>query len=139
MTTYVDMSTGHQVIARPRVALRWFELPYGIWTCTSGREVLFNRDYSPIWSQEAPVGREWVRAKRTEKVAFATELFFYGDADKGDAAKEAKAISALLERGLPIPDRSLLVNHDKLVKESLRAEEKKLRQERKEAQQVKLR
>ncbi|MEJ7778895.1 MAG: hypothetical protein WKF68_04825 [Daejeonella sp.] len=24
-------------------------LPYGKWICTEGTEVLFNRDYSPIW------------------------------------------------------------------------------------------
>ena len=26
-------------------------LPYGIWTCADGREILFNRDYKPIWSR----------------------------------------------------------------------------------------
>jgi len=26
-------------------------LPYGKWVCDGGREVLFNRDYSPIWQK----------------------------------------------------------------------------------------
>ncbi|MCR8556976.1 DUF5623 domain-containing protein [Mucilaginibacter sp. BJC16-A38] len=30
-------------------------LPYGKWTCANGREVLFNRDYCPIW-QRSPDG-----------------------------------------------------------------------------------
>jgi len=27
-------------------------LPYGKWTCTDGKEVLFNRDYAPIWKKD---------------------------------------------------------------------------------------
>jgi hypothetical protein len=26
-------------------------LPYGMWTCADGREVLFNRNYKPIWQR----------------------------------------------------------------------------------------
>jgi hypothetical protein len=41
-------------------------LPYGMWTCADGREILFNRNYRPIW-QRLPEGtvqhadsNEWV-------------------------------------------------------------------------------
>jgi hypothetical protein len=26
-------------------------MPYGMWTCEDGRQVLFNRDYHPIWQR----------------------------------------------------------------------------------------
>lgn len=29
----------------------FFSFPYGKWTCADGREVLFNRDYCPIWQR----------------------------------------------------------------------------------------
>jgi hypothetical protein len=29
-------------------------LPYGKWTCITGREVLFNRSYWPIWERAGP-------------------------------------------------------------------------------------
>jgi hypothetical protein len=29
--------------------IRW-QLPYGCFHCADGREVLFDRDYAPIWS-----------------------------------------------------------------------------------------
>jgi hypothetical protein len=40
-------------------------LPYGVWTCESGREVLFNRGYRPIWQRSGEVSQpadynEWV-------------------------------------------------------------------------------
>lgn len=55
-------------------------LPYGKWVCDDGREVLFNRDYQPIYerrpgraSREAD-SREWVEdIKQTE--------FFYSDSN----------------------------------------------------------
>lgn len=56
---------------QPFVPMR-HRLPYGRWTCDDGREVLFNRDYKPIWSrkpgQEAEPGDpdEWVKFNRQE-------------------------------------------------------------------------
>lgn len=47
-------------------------LPYGMWTCADGREVLFNRDYKPIWQRrtggpaEQADADEWVRFERQE-------------------------------------------------------------------------
>ena len=45
----------------------WFNTPYGVWRCADGREVLFNREYRPIW-ERLPDGTvraadpcEWVR------------------------------------------------------------------------------
>lgn len=47
------------------------DLPYGIWVCEDGREILFNRRYKPIW-QRSPEGKvspanseEWVERIKT--------------------------------------------------------------------------
>lgn len=51
-------------------------LPYGKWTCADGREVLFNREYQPIWQR-----REFDvdRADPSEWVAWETQEWFYDD------------------------------------------------------------
>ena len=120
MPTVIDMVTGRTMVARPSEALRSIEMPYGMWTCADGREVLFNRFCNPIWSR-APEGA-WERANRMEKVeGIVAQSWFYGDQEKGNAAKTRKAVKALSGRGLEVPDRSLLVDHDKLVKAAIRA------------------
>lgn len=49
----------HEVsIVRPQPSIADFKpmrlyFPYGKCTCTDGREILFNRDYSPIWERSA--------------------------------------------------------------------------------------
>ena len=52
-------------------------VPYGIWTCADGREVLFNRRYVPLW-QRYP-GQEPSRADPTEWVKFVKQSWFYND------------------------------------------------------------
>lgn len=54
-----------------------FRLPYGIWTCADGREVLFNREYRAIW-ERLPDGtvRE---ADPDEWVPFTTQLLYFQD------------------------------------------------------------
>lgn len=55
-----------------------FRLPYGIWTTEEGRELLFNRDYKPIWERN---GKESVeQADRSEWVkGIDGQSWFYGD------------------------------------------------------------
>lgn len=58
--------------ARPFMPLR-LKLPYGKWTCADGSEVIFNRDYCPIWVKS-----------QNEDVASIdpdTEIIFTGDAE----------------------------------------------------------
>ncbi len=52
-------------------------LPYGKWRCESGKEVLFNRDYSPIW-ERSPKGRVRVISPNKE-IDFLEQEFFYDD------------------------------------------------------------
>ncbi|MEI7608736.1 MAG: hypothetical protein WCJ64_15265 [Rhodospirillaceae bacterium] len=47
-------------------------LPYGVWVMEDGSEIIFNREYSPIWRKD-PAGRvrqmehEWVRGARKRR------------------------------------------------------------------------
>jgi hypothetical protein len=50
-------------------------LPYGKWTCADGREVLFNRDYKPIFQRLAD-GRV-THANPTEWVRWITQEWFF--------------------------------------------------------------
>ena len=85
-------------------------LPYGMWRCAGGREVLFNRAYQPLWSR---INGEVEQASLDEWVAgIEEEQFFFDDADSplwanpGGArdtrqAALARAQGALLSWGLP--------------------------------------
>lgn len=68
-------------------------LPYGKWTCSDGREVLFNRAYSPIW-ERYPGKRaaladphEWVRDIARVKMLYTDWT--------PEAEKQRKGIAAL--------------------------------------------
>jgi hypothetical protein len=52
--------------------------PYGLWTCRDGREVLFDRNYKPIWQLhdgivEVADRREWVEHVH-EEIFFDDQL-----------------------------------------------------------------
>lgn len=73
-------------------------MPYGEWTCSSGRLVLFNRFYEPIWSRwnglTTPADpREWVKG-------LAVQRWFYSEQDS-ERQKTEKAKAALQAWGLP--------------------------------------
>jgi hypothetical protein len=69
---------------------RW--LPYGMWTCVDGREVLFNRSYRPIW-QRRP-GQCAEKAKHGEWVPWKKQQYLFSDYDapwrSGAAAKTTR-------------------------------------------------
>ena len=52
-------------------------LPYGMWTCADGREVLFNRNYKLIWERRP--GQPVQLASLSERVPFVKEEWFYKD------------------------------------------------------------
>jgi len=60
---------------RERLALWKRTLPYGKWICADGREVLFNREYTPIL-QRRPNGPTEV-ASPTEWVPWVKQVWFY--------------------------------------------------------------
>jgi len=57
-------------------------MPYGRWTCADRTEVLFNRDYRPIWKKH-PNGMV-VAADPDEWVKFAKQEYFYSDVNNPD-------------------------------------------------------
>jgi hypothetical protein len=67
---------GTRIVA-PRAHFLESCLPYGKWTCEDGREVLFDRNYSPI-CQRYP-GQAATMAKPTEWVPWKSQTFFYDD------------------------------------------------------------
>jgi hypothetical protein len=54
-------------------------LPYGMWTCEDGREVLFNRWYQPIW--ERYPGKLATAADPNEWVPWSSQEWFFDDAN----------------------------------------------------------
>jgi hypothetical protein len=88
---------------RRRVDRWFFDVPYGMWTLTDGREVLFNRFYAPIGERDSPTSearrtntRAWVKWKRQEH--------YFNDGSFRAAERSAtlmKLNSILLAWGLP--------------------------------------
>lgn len=76
-------------------------LPYGKWTCADGREVLFNRDYKPIW-QRRP-GHAAEPADRQEWVPFERQEWYYQDGQQPwrNADAEKRSNRVLESWGLP--------------------------------------
>jgi hypothetical protein len=73
--TYKDGSRGHYS-SRRECELRE-RLPYGIWTCADGREVLFNRRYRPLWERRP--GTSATAANPDEWVSWKTQSWFFND------------------------------------------------------------
>jgi hypothetical protein len=65
-------------------------MPYGKWTCADGTEVLFNRDYRPIWKKH-PNGKVVVAAP-DEWVKFAKQEFLFGDHNAPDEDRDSYRI-----------------------------------------------
>jgi hypothetical protein len=53
------------------------ELPYGVWTTAGGGQILFNRDYSPIWQRSANAAAIRIAAWRW--VDWAQQNYFFDD------------------------------------------------------------
>jgi hypothetical protein len=54
-------------------------LPYGLWTCADGRQVLFNRNYDPIWWRYP--GQPATAADLNDWVKWEQQEWFFCDAD----------------------------------------------------------
>lgn len=86
--------------AQPLKFLRQ-RMPYGKWTCSDGREILFNRDYEPIWQRhlnqaaEPADQHEWVLFEREEER-------FYSDPPWRSAEAERRCNQILGAWGLPV-------------------------------------
>jgi hypothetical protein len=92
MSAFFSSRTGRRVLSDAEEFERWNDLPYGVWTCADGREVIFNRFYEPIW--ERKTGQAPVPADPSEWVNWESQGWFYDDRHK-EAAKRKRAEIAL--------------------------------------------
>ncbi len=82
-----------------------YRLPYGMWTCSDGREVLFNRDYEPIWERRpGEVARPADRGKQPARVG---QQMFYSDSTAPWRDKESlrRCERVLADWGVTAPER----------------------------------
>jgi hypothetical protein len=93
---------GHRFLAPPKVFNRWNDLPYGVWTTRTGRQVLFNRFYEPIWQREPDKPPEPADAAEWVK-EIVNQQWFYGDENKTEASMRRAASAALESWGVPMP------------------------------------
>ena len=54
-------------------------LPYGMWTCFDGRQVLFNREYQPILEKKDGECRHCDRNEWVDHATIETTQYFYDD------------------------------------------------------------
>jgi len=54
-------------------------LPYGMWTCFDGRQVVFNREYQPILEKKDGVCRHCDRNEWVDHLTIESQQYFYDD------------------------------------------------------------
>ncbi len=86
------MKTRH-LLASPATMHRWAELPYGLWLCADGREVLFNRFYDPIWQR---IDGAVLAADANEWVRWTSQRWFYTDGDTKNHADLCRRLEDIL-------------------------------------------
>jgi hypothetical protein len=96
----------------PATLRRWAELPYGLWVCASGREVIFNRYYEPLWQR---VDDCVLPADSDEWVQWKTQGWFYNDADTRNHADLCCRLDAILAAFKDGVDVSLMLRQPKRV------------------------
>ena len=84
-------------------------LPYGKWSLQDGYEVLFNRDYCPIWQRSA--SGEVTRIDPETDVPFEDEEFYFGDGStpwNSKSGSRDKCLHVLMQWGIE-DERSMLL------------------------------
>jgi hypothetical protein len=94
---------GDRLMTTPSIFRRWNDLPYGIWTCADGREVLFNRFYEPLWERSPAFAAR--AANPAERVPAVRQDWFYTHSGngrgEGDYRRAGEAV--LTAWGIAIP------------------------------------
>ncbi|NJL24816.1 MAG: hypothetical protein HC902_06375 [Calothrix sp. SM1_5_4] len=78
-------------------------LPYGKWTCEDGSEVLFNRDYKPLWAK-LPNG-EVIDIEPETWIKSTDCSYFFDDGNPPWAKKKTREICAGILRDWGVADR----------------------------------
>lgn len=87
-------------------------LPYGKWICQSGREVLFNRRYKPIWQRVDGITSPADQDERVEDIAEENWLYDDGNPPWRQVATLRSCLDTLKNFGAASP---LQRRNDKLV------------------------
>ena len=83
----------HHMLASPAETRRWTALPYGLWVCADGREVIFNRFYDPIWQR---IDGAVLAADPDEWVCWTSQQWFYSDGDTRKHADLCRRLDEIL-------------------------------------------
>jgi hypothetical protein len=80
------------------------ELPYGVWTCADGTEVLFNRRYQPIWRRTP--GGAVKPTKRDERIKWTDQKWIFGDGNppwrSPESRRRCEKVLDDFKRGRPL-------------------------------------
>ena len=74
--------------APAEIQVKRLSLPYGLWTCDDGRQIIFNRGYQPIWERPKNDGSRAFQADPKEWVKFCSQQYFYSDRTSPTINKE---------------------------------------------------
>ena len=80
-------------------AVRVNDLPYGCWTTAEGREVLFNRGYTPIWERWGEGKPAYPADPREYVMEITNKRWFYNDGHS-EEEKWKRGVAALSEWGI---------------------------------------
>ena len=72
---------------------RWSALPYGVWTCADGREVIFNRFYRAVWQR---INGAVLAADPNEWVRWTSQCWFYSDGDTRQHGELCRRLEEIL-------------------------------------------
>jgi hypothetical protein len=93
---------GYEINCSRREFTRRNDYPYGKWTCATGREILFNRFYEPIW-QRLPNGDPH-QANANEWVPWIRQELLYRAETHTEAESRRIGAAVLASWGLPEPE-----------------------------------
>jgi hypothetical protein len=85
---------------RKSIEYRKERLPYGVWTTPGGRQVMFNRYYTPLFQRGADGSVAGADPARIEIIR--EQKWFYTD-NTPEKDKRRMGVSALAEWGLSAP------------------------------------
>lgn len=80
---------------------QFLRVPYGMWTCEDGREVLFDRYYQPIWERRP--GATVTLADPYERVDFSEQTYFWSEDATALADRLRVSAQVLIEWDLSGP------------------------------------
>jgi hypothetical protein len=96
MTHYLTPGGRLRVGVKPVEFVRQALLPYGMWRCADGRELLYNRFYEPIWQRTG--GTVTAADPKEHVLSIIHRSWFYEDRT---VDKRSAGLAALAAWGLP--------------------------------------